>query len=274
MSFFICPICKQRFNRQNHSLVCPNGHCFDIARQGYVNLLRSRGAARRHGDDKMMVAARTAFLNAGYYNPLRDTVTELAVRHAKGGCVILDAGCGEGFYPSFLRTALENAGISVSVYGIDVSRDALIACAARDKQIGLAAASISDIPAENESVDILLNLFAPYDAAEFARVLKPGGTLIRAFPGERHLWELKEAVYTTPYENVVDTLELAGFSLLSRTDLRFPLTLAGGEQIEALFKMTPYYYKTSREGQARLAALQTLHTNAEFIVAEYRKEAL
>ena len=221
----------------------------------------------------MMVAARTAFLNAGYYNPLRDAVTELAVRHAKDGCVVLDAGCGEGFYTAFLRAALENAGISVSVYGIDVSRDALIACSARDSGIGLAAASISDIPAENGSVDILLNLFAPYDAAEFARVLKPGGALIRVFPGKRHLWELKAAVYTTPYENVIDTLELDSFSLLSRADLRFPLTRMGKEQIETLFKMTPYYYKTSREGQARLAALQTLRTNAEFIVAEYRKDA-
>ena len=273
MSFFTCPICKKRFIRQNQSLVCPNGHCFDIAKQGYVNLLRSRGAARRHGDDKMMVAARTAFLNAGYYNPLRDAVTELAVRHAKDGCVVLDAGCGEGFYTAFLRAALENAGISVSVYGIDVSRDALIACSARDSGISLAAASISDIPAENGSVDILLNLFAPYDAAEFARVLKPGGALIRVFPGKRHLWELKAAVYTTPYENVIDTLELDSFSLLSRADLRFPLTRMGKEQIETLFKMTPYYYKTSREGQARLAALQTLRTNAEFIVAEYRKDA-
>lgn len=110
MSFFTCPICKKRFIRQNHSLVCPNGHCFDIARQGYVNLLRSRGAARRHGDDKMMVAARTAFLNAGCYDPLRDAVTELAARHAKGGCVILDAGCGEGFYPSFSEQLLKIRG--------------------------------------------------------------------------------------------------------------------------------------------------------------------
>ena len=93
------------------------------------------------------------------------------------------------------------------------------------------------------------------------------------FPGKRHLWELKAAVYTTPYENVIDTLELDSFSLLSRADLRFPLTRMGKEQIETLFKMTPYYYKTSREGQARLAALQTLRTNAEFIVAEYRKDA-
>lgn len=274
MNFFLCPICKKHFNRREHSLVCPDGHCFDIAKQGYVNLLRNRSAsARRHGDDKMMVASRTSFLNAGFYNPLRDTVAELALRHAKNGCVILDAGCGEGFYTSFIRKSIEDAGVNVSVYGIDVSRDAIIASAARDKEIGLAVASTSDIPAENGSVDILLNLFAPYDAAEFARVLKPNGILIRAFPGERHLWELKEAIYDTPYKNVIDTLELPDFTLCSQNDLRFSIKLTASEQIEALFKMTPYYYKTSREGQAKLAALQTLHTNAEFIVAEYRKKA-
>lgn len=273
MNFFICPICKKHFSRKNQSLVCPNGHCFDIAKKGYVNLLRSKGsAARRHGDDRMMVAARTAFLNAGFYDPLRDAVARLAALHAKHGCILLDAGCGEGFYTSFIRKSLEHAGIAVSAYGIDVSRDALAACAARDRQIGLAAASIFDLPAADGSVDLLINLFAPYDAAEFARIVKPEGTLLRAFPAERHLWELKEAVYAEPYENVIGTLALPGFSLISRNDLSFPLILIEKESIEALFKMTPYYYKTSREGQARLAMLPKLRTNAEFILAVYRKQ--
>jgi len=275
MNFFICPICKKHFSRREHSLVCPDGHCFDIAKQGYVNLLRNKGSsARRHGDDKIMIASRTSFLNAGFYNPLRDAVAELVIRHAKNSGVVLDAGCGEGFYTSFIRNSLEDMGVHASVCGIDVSRDAVIACAARDRHIGLAVASISDLPAEDGSVDILINLFAPYDAAEFARVLKPGGILIRAFPGERHLWELKTAIYESPYENVIDTLELPDFTLCSRNNLHFPLSLTDGEQIEALFKMTPYYYKTSREGQAKLAALQKLHTNAEFIIAHYQKRGL
>lgn len=270
MSFFICPICKKPFTEQNRSLVCPNGHCYDVARQGYVNLLRA-GSARRHGDDRRMVASRTAFLDAGFYQPLRDAVTDLVLRRARQGDTVLDAGCGEGYYTSHIRKALADAGLSVSVYGIDVSRDAILACAARDRALGLAVASISAIPAADTCVDILVNLFAPFDAAEFARVMKAGGTLVRVFPDRRHLYELKEAVYETPYENEITTLELDGFSLISEQRLSFPLRLENGEHIQSLFQMTPYYYKTSREGQERLARLRSLSATAEFLLIEYRK---
>ena len=86
------------------------------------------------------------------------------------------------FIPPISEGALTDAGLSASVYGIDVSRDAILACAARDRAIVLAVASISAIPMAKESVDILINLFAPFDAREFSRVMKPGGILIRAFP--------------------------------------------------------------------------------------------
>lgn len=272
MSFFICPICGHPLTEQNRSLVCQDGHCFDIARQGYVNLLRPGAAGgRRHGDDRRMVASRTAFLDAGFYRPLRDAVTALVLRHAQPDGTILDAGCGEGYYTSHIRRTLADAGCSVSVYGIDVSRDAILACAARDRTLGLAVASISAIPAADASVDILVNLFAPFDAREFSRVIKPHGTLIRAFPDRRHLFELKEAVYTTPYENEITTLALDGFTLVSKREIRFPLQLEGGEQIQALFQMTPYYYKTSREGQEKLSRLRSLSVTAEFLLAEYRK---
>lgn len=272
MSFFTCPICKNPFIKQNRSLLCPNGHCYDVARQGYVNLLRP-GGARRHGDDKRMVGARTAFLDAGFYNPLRDAVTGLVLKHAKNGDTILDAGCGEGFYTSHIREALAKTGTGAHVCGIDVSRDAVVACAARDRSLELAVASITAIPAAAQSVDILVNLFAPCDATEFARVMKPGAALIRAFPDRRHLFELKEAIYETPYENEISTLKLDGFSLLSEQTLRFPLRLTDPEQIQALFQMTPYYYKTGREDQEKLLRLASITTNAQFILAEYCKSA-
>jgi len=269
MNFFICPICKKPFEQKGRSLVCPGNHCFDLAKQGYVNLLRpAKSGAVRHGDDKLMVGARTAFLGAGFYDTLRRAVTETVCAHAGEAPVVLDAGCGEGFYTSHIREAL---GEGARVYGIDVSRDAIHA-AARDRKLRLAVASIFDLPAENGSVDLLLNLFAPYDAAEFSRVLKQGGTLIRVFPRERHLWEMKCAVYDTPYENEIDTLALEGFTLTEKREITFPLDLNRQEYIDTLFKMTPYYYKTSREGQARLAALFSLQTHAEFLLAVYTRD--
>ena len=270
MQFFTCPICKSPFEQKGRSLVCPKNHCFDLSKQGYVNLLRpAKSGSVRHGDDKLMVSARSAFLGAGFYDILRDAVTETVCAHAKKNPVILDAGCGEGFYTSHIREAL---GENAAVYGIDVSRDAIHA-AAKDRKLKLAVASIFDLPAKNESVDILVNLFAPYDADEFFRVLKPNGTLIRVFPKERHLWEMKCAVYDTPYENEIDTLELNGFTLKEKRGIKFPLDLNEQIYIDTLFKMTPYYYKTSREGQARLAALSSLQTHAEFLLAVYTRNA-
>ena len=268
MNFFICPICKSPFEQKGRSLVCPKNHCFDLSKQGYVNLLRpAKSGSVRHGDDKLMVNARSAFLGAGFYDTLRNAVTETVRTHANEAPTVLDAGCGEGFYTSHIREAL---GEGASVYGIDVSRDAIHA-ASKDRKLRLAVASIFDLPAENESVDILVNLFAPYDAKEFSRVLKEGGTLVRVFPREKHLWELKCAVYDMPYENEIDTLELEGFSLQEKREITFPLNLHKQEYIDTLFKMTPYYYKTSREGQAKLRALDSLQTHAEFLLVVYTR---
>ncbi len=270
MNAFICPICKEPLEKTGNSLLCPNHHCFDLSKRGYVNLLRpSKSGGARHGDDKLMVEARKRFLNDGFYEPLLRALTDAAreIRHPVR--TVLDAGCGEGYYTVGIKEALAHPALRV--VGIDVSKDAIHAASLRDRSLQLAVASIFDLPVANESVDLLVNLFAPYDAAEFTRVMKKNGTLIRVFPAERHLWELKTAVYDVPYENEIDTFELDGFTTEKKTLLNFPVEPKNAEQIDALFKMTPYYYKTSREGQARLAALPSLATHAEFYLIVYKK---
>ena len=247
-----CPVCGGVLHREERSLRCGAGHCYDIARQGYVNLLRSnQSKSKRHGDDKRMVAARTAFLDAGYYAPLSDAVAAAAAEFTAGDADVLDAGCGEGYYTAQVLRTLRQQGRAPSVCGVDISRDALICAHRRAPELTLAVASIAHLPVADASCDLLLNVFAPHDAGEFARVLRPRGVLLRVIPLERHLWGLKCAVYDRPYENEVPDPALPGFALAARRELRGTVTLRSQAEIEALFCMTPYYYKTgARSGKA------------------------
>ena len=116
-----------------------------------------------------------------------------------------------------------------------------------------------------------MNMFAPCAAEEFARVLKKGGRMIHVYPREKHLFELKKAIYDTPYENDVETADFCGFRLISEKRLTYTFTMKSQDEIHKLFMMTPYYYKTSKEGQARAAALDSLSATADFAVAVYEK---
>lgn len=265
MTDFICPVCGEALSTNGKSYMCPQGHCFDIAKSGYVNLLMS-SAAGRHGDDKTMVRARTEFLNAGYYEPLAVKLVSTVKKLAGVGAVIVDAGCGEGYYSAKIEQATDGRLI-----GIDISREALIAASKRSRSMALAVASTAAMPVPDESVDVVLNVFSPLFEDEFRRVLKSGGHLIRVVPMEKHLWELKELVYDNPYENEKPWLELKDFELESAEELKYEISLESGEMIQKLFMMTPYYYKTGEADQKKLQAADKLKTELEFCIAVYRK---
>ena len=251
---------------------CENGHSYDIARQGYVNLLMSNASSsKRHGDDRAMVRARQQFLDRGYYDILSCVIEELAVKYAPRSVSMLDAGCGECWYTVRVKKALESAGISVDATGIDISKYALMAAHSRGGGIKTAVASVSSLPVGDDSCDIILNIFAPCSEKEFARALKKDGVLIRAVPLEKHLLGLKRAVYDAPYENPPVLPELNGFCILETRDIKANVTVSPHEDIEALFMMTPYYYKTSAADQAKLQAINLLETELEFEVIAYKK---
>lgn len=238
---------------------CLMGHNFDKAKEGYVNLLIKNGRGKRHGDDKLMVKARKNFLDKGYYAPLRQKLGEILGE----GNTVLDAGCGEGYYTSIFA---ENN----TVCGIDISKDALKYAAKRCKNSAFAVASISEIPLSDKSVDAIINIFAPENLKEFSRVLKKGGRFITVGPLENHLFELKEKIYDKPYKNPPPILEKEGFELISTEKIEYEITIDNNEDIVSLFKMTPYYYKTSAVDQQKLQNLNILTTTIEFFVAVYR----
>ena len=268
MGIYICPVCGKPLEIAGNSYKCDQGHCFDIAKSGYVNLLLSKHIGKTiHGDNKLMVAARREFLDKGYYSPLREALCA-AVKKYFSGSVLLDAGCGEGYYTSAAAKAING-----ECYGIDISKIAVEFAAKRDKLTHYSAGSVFHIPAANSSCDMLITLFAPYCGEEFQRVLRDGGVMIIAIPSTDHLWELKQKIYDIPYKNVVKPYELDGFELLEKQRITYKMNLENCENIKRLFSMTPYYYRTSPEQTARLDELEKLDVTADFELLVYRKIA-
>lgn len=263
---FICPVCRSPVLKKEKNYVCKNGHNFDIAKSGYVNLLLG-SSPKNHGDNKLMAAARHDFLAEGFYEPLKNSLRKTVSKFAHNGDIILDCGCGEGYYTSAVSKCVNKS----AVFGTDISKDELSIAAKRDKLTSYAVASSFSLPFDNESINILLEIFSPYCGNEFRRVLKNGGIMIMAYPLENHLWELKKAVYDTPYKNETDDAVPNGFKLIENSEVKFLLNLQSQNDIKNLFAMTPYYYKTSKRDQQKLEKLDLLEVQAEFGISVYKK---
>lgn len=274
MSVFICPVCGEKLSRDEHRLFCRNGHSFDLSAEGYTHLLpANRMNSKIPGDSAEMAASRTAFLNKGYYEPLKNKLCELVLKEAKSktGFTLLDCGCGEGYYTAGIAEALYNADKTAVVAGFDISRPSVKRAAKRCKTAEFAVASIFNIPAACSSCDAVLNVFSPLCESEYLRVLKTGGIYIYVVPGARHLWQLKEALYEKPYENSEHIALYEGFSAPRVERLRYETEVRSNADIEALFKMTPYYWKTSAKGAERLEALESLRTEVAFDIHIFKK---
>ena len=274
MSLFLCPICAAPLAREGNTYRCPAGHSYDVARSGYVHLLP---ANKKHsadpGDDRDMTAARTRFLDGGWYAPLRQALCDLALAHAAPGWAVLDAGCGEGYYTEGIFSALQSASYPFRLAGVDLSKSALKKAARRVPGGEFAVASVDHLPVAEGGVDLVLDCFAPLALGEYRRVLRPGGLFLYVVPGPRHLMELKQVLYDRPYENPEQAVPYEGFQPLGATpvDCRFRLDRQG---LLDLFHMTPYAWKTPREGVARLEGLDGLEVSASFRVHAFRRQAL
>ncbi len=272
MSLFICPVCKKQISEEEKNYKCENGHCFDKSKFGYVNLLQSqKSSAKRHGDDRLMVRARRDFLSVGYYGFLRDALYNICKSYLIDGDCVVDAGCGECWYSSGIKEKLLSENKNIDFYGIDISKDALEFAGKRKSGIPCAVASAFDMPFANETANLILNVFSPAADEEFLRVLRKEGVLIRVIPLEKHLFNLKAVIYDKPYENDVPDTNIDGFSLAQKIKLCREIHITSNSDIQNLFKMTPYYYKTGVEDQKKINDLTELKTQANFEIRVYLK---
>ena len=272
MMIFCCPACGSALEREDRALRCANGHSYDIARQGYVHLLPVKQMhAKIPGDTKQMVDARRVFLSGGYYDAFRDKLAELTDKYLPENGVVLDAGCGEGWYDRCIAQAFAEKGSRVQLAGFDIAKPAVRLAAKALPAAKYAVASSFAQPVRTGWADLLLNCFSPFAQEEFRRVLRPGGRMIYVVPGAEHLYQMKAVLYDTPYKNPVQEVAYEGFRPIGEREVSGSITVPAG-QLEALFAMTPYYWKTPRDGAARLAALPELTTDIAFRFLVFEKE--
>lgn len=258
---FSCPLCHQPLAHSNNSFICPQRHQFDVAKEGYVNLLPvQHKRSRDPGDSAEMMQARRAFLDAGHYQPLRDAIVEqLSARLDASATSILDIGCGEGYYTHAFADALPTA----ITYGLDVAKVAIKAAARRYPQVTFCVASSHRLPFADASQDAIVRIYAPCKAQELARVVKPQGWVMTATPGPRHLMELKGLIYDEVRLHAPHAEQLEGFTLLEDIALAYPMRLNGKEAV-ALLQMTPFAWRAKPEVWERLASTEVFNCQTDF----------
>jgi len=263
-----CPNCHAAMSVSADGKICrcqgKRTHCFDFAKSGHIHL---GGPRAGDGDSKEAILARRSFLDAGYYEILSDAVN--ATLDEIGARTVLDAGCGEGYYTNRMATDTRCA------LGIDLSKAGVEYAAKRAKQTSkdasFAIASIFSIPVQNESLDAVTNLFAPCAEEEFCRILKDGGYLLLVGAGQNHLMGLKKAIYENPYQNPGRADLPVKMREISKKRIQTEITVVGQTQIQALFSMTPYYWRTSPGDREKLAHMETLKTEIDFDLFLYQK---
>ena len=254
------------------SLVCEHGHCFDVARQGYVNLLGPKDKRSKDpGDSKDMVLARAAFLGTEFYRPLADACLDITVayssRVAGDQITLMDAGCGEGYYLHHIPENLpNNLRRKAELVGFDISKWAVQHSAKRCDGTWFVGSN-RHIPMTDASVDILFDMFGFPDYSSFLRVLAPNGKLVRFTPGDSHLIELREIIYPNVKPRSERTKYPETFRLVSAKRITYEMTLGSGE-LKSLFLMTPHMFRSTPEGRQQALNHDQLSLTVDVVVEE------
>ena len=277
MSIIKCPVCNQKLNKMDKTYKCANKHSFDISSKGYTNLmLANQSFSDASGDDKEMVLSRKEFFELDKYKCLKNKLLQVINSYLnKEKINFLDIACGEGYYTNFLHENLSKK-YEIETYGIDISRFAIHEANKKKRMLELEnieyfIANLSRLPFLDNSLDLLLNCFAPIDEKEFYRVLNKRGIYIRVLPGKDHLYGLKSVLYEKPYLNEKKEENIDGLTLIEEIEIFDDIKLESSKDVVNLFKMTPYYYKTSKEALVKLENTNSLETRISFVIRIYKK---
>ncbi|WP_286232577.1 23S rRNA (guanine(745)-N(1))-methyltransferase [Thalassotalea sediminis] len=263
-----CPICQSRLVLREKIYRCDLGHCFDKAKEGYVNLLPVQFKhSKQPGDNKAMVNARREFLTQGYYQPLADKLVLILDKLALKKGSILDAGCGEGFYTDQFKQSCH------TVYGVDIAKEAIKKAAKKYKHCHFSVATLSQLPFDDHSINAVVSIYAPILPIEFDRILTTNGYLITVTPGKNHLLSLKQKIYQHALLHDEDKVPVDNMVLLEQQQLTYKMILKTGNDVLNLLSMTPFAFKADENVTQQLSQQSDFACQADFIIRIYKKTA-
>jgi len=233
VSVLRCPVCGDELGLTDRTAKCPNGHSYDLAKQGYLNLLPNASTGIE-GDSAAMIEARSTFLDRGHYAPIRDAL----IAHTPGEGLIVEVGAGTAYYLAGV-VAAKPGRLGVA---LDVSRYAARRAAKVDPLIGSVICDAwRELPLRDDAANVILNVFAPRNATEMARILAPGGTLLVVTPNQAHLAELVGVLGMVRVDEQKERRlkeSLTGFERISEEIIEAGMRLDHPE-VEELVAMTP-----------------------------------
>lgn len=261
-----CPLCQAPLQLAAKTYRCTNNHCFDQAKQGYVNLLPVQFKhSKAPGDNKAMVQARRAFLDQGHYQPLIDKMLALYQEHAELTGDVFDAGCGEGFYTH------QHKSTTNKVYGVDIAKEAIKIAAKRYQNCHFSVATLADLPFANEQFTWITSVYAPILEQEFTRILNKDGYLLTVTPGEQHLFELKELIYQQAKAHDESKQPISKLQMIAEHKVNYAMCFDSSDDAINLLAMTPFAFKANQEVIDKLKSMASFTCHADFVLRLYKK---
>jgi 23S rRNA (guanine745-N1)-methyltransferase len=276
---FVCPIDGAVLKKTTRTLACEHGHVYDVAREGYCNLLLvQQKASLDPGDNKDMVAARRKFLDGEYFSPIAERVFKAIVTlqndtRQETPFRIVDAGCGEGYYLQYIsKLAANELKVNCELAGCDISKWAVKAAAKRSAEIAWAVASNRQLPFTPGTIDVILCLFGFPDWKSFQKVQRSKSHVITVDPGPNHLIELRTMIYPSineaskPAKGNPD-----GYIVRTSDRFQFNFKLPDQSSIQSLLAMTPHAYRISQDARLAVESLHELTVSADIVVRVLEK---
>lgn len=268
-----CPLDDAPLVGFGKQLVCAKGHSFDIARQGYANLLPVQyKRSKDPGDSKEMINARKRILDSGLFKPVATALSALGLRHLpqSASLCVMDAGCGEGYYLNHFcnQTLAQSCQGEITLIGLDISKWAILAATKRNPRISWIVGSNKRPPTQHASLDLIFSTFGFPDYKGFKKVLRAGAKIILTEAGPDHLMELREIIYPNVKRDGPPDLAQAqaqGFELIDTQALNYSSAPLQQTQLQDLLTMTPHMYRATQQGKDAAQQLDTLALTIDIV---------